>query len=149
MPRGHNRAPFNSCVCVCQSVCACVRLNRGGWLSKKVKARCCFPSVWCHRRAWYSLRSSLDNKAWMIQCWGSALFQLLLHQPISHELSRSLSHSNTRQWRKKTYKRKVRCMWWTKHNLISSMSHWKGIRTTFHQLPLAKRIPHCTFQSRL
>ena len=51
MHRGHNRAPFNSCVC--QSECACmfVRQNRGGGLSEKVKGGCCFPSVWYYQRA--------------------------------------------------------------------------------------------------
>lgn len=51
MHRGHNRAPFNSCVCQSECACMLVRQNRGGGLSEKVKGGCCFPSVWYYQRA--------------------------------------------------------------------------------------------------
>ncbi len=112
-----------------------------------------------------SLGSTLDNKAWMIQCWGSALFQLL-PQLAKSSYNHFLTWAQTeRLIRKADMKRmnlkeklkmhgvkktaqneqkKKRISFDFGQNLIRSVSHWNGIKTTFHWLPLAK-IPSLNF----
>lgn len=90
--QGPQQSSFQQlCVCVqaCEAKQRRVTLQKGeGQLLFSISL------ISSESNALYFLRSTPENKAWMIQCWGSALFQLLRHQPNwPRELS--LSHSNT------------------------------------------------------
>lgn len=167
MQRGHNRAPFNSSVCVKVCVCACLwgKTEAGNSLKRWRVVAVFHRFDIIREQCLVFLRSTLDNKGWTIQCWGSAV-PTAATSSVS-QLTQSLSHLNTdRKTNKKSRhekinlqeklemcgvnktaqtKQKKRISFDFGQNLIRNVSHWKGIRTTFHRLPLAKRIPSLFF----
>lgn len=123
MHRGHNRAPFNSFVCVKVCVCMLVRQNRGGWLSKKVKGGCCFPSVWYYQRAMPCIPQVNPRQQMLDDIMLRLSFvQTAATSPVSQELTQSINKTQTKRLMRKAdmtkkiknSRRNLRWMGWMK-----------------------------------